>query len=239
MSCAVIANVHMGDDVVCVKDPYSWTHHLLDRFLIRFGVTHTFVDGRNITDIENAIRTKTKVLILESPNSITFEIRDLAACAALAKRHDLVTIIENSYASPLFQNPANFGIDIIMHTCSKYLNGHSDVVAGVLYGTKAMMDKIFNSELMTLGAVLSPHDAALIIRGLRTLHLRMAHVHKNGLQIATHLQRHPKIVKVLHPLLPGFNQNDLAHQQMSGAGGLFSFFWMLKLKKKSTDLPML
>ncbi len=224
VAAAVIANVNQGDHVVCVQAPYSWTKILLTTFLPRFGVSHTFVDGRDMTEIERAIQPNTKVLYLESPNSLTFDIQDLDACAQLARSHKLVTIIDNSYASPLFQQPINHGIDLVVHSGTKYLNGHSDVVVGVVCGSKAMIKRIFDLEYMCLGGILSPHDASLVIRGLRTLELRMQRSDASAMQIASHLEKHPKIERVLHPLLPSFPQYELARKQMKGAGGLFSVY---------------
>ena len=223
MACAVLSNVSVGDHIICIKNPYSWTHKLVTRLLPRFGITHTFVTGNDMAEIEESIQSQTKVLILESPNSITFGIQDLSECAKICRINNIVSIIDNSYASPLFQNPVEHGIDIIMHTCSKYINGHSDVVAGVLCGSRKMMDRIFYSELMTLGPILSPHDASLIIRGLRTLQIRMTRVDETAIKIARFLETHPKVEKVLNPFLPSFPQHLLALRQMTGTGGLFSF----------------
>ncbi|NND31226.1 MAG: aminotransferase class I/II-fold pyridoxal phosphate-dependent enzyme [Saprospiraceae bacterium] len=223
MACGVIANVRSGDHIICVQNPYSWTYKLVSQLLPRFDVAHTFVAGDSVEEIERTLTSKTRFLILESPNSITFKLQDLSACAELCKRHQVISLIDNSYASPLFQNPADFGIDIVMHTCSKYLNGHSDVVAGVLCGKKTMMDKIFLSEFMTLGSVLAPHDAALIIRGLRTLEIRMQRMSDSALRVAKFLQGHPKVEQVIHPFLKSFAQYQLARTQMRGCGGLFSF----------------
>lgn len=224
VSSAVIANVNAGDHIVCVQSPYSWTKVLLTQFLPRFGVTHTFVDGKDTQAIEAAIQPNTKVLYLESPNSLTFDIQDLEACARLARAHGLVSIIDNSYASPLYQQPIKYGIDIVVHSGTKYLNGHSDIVVGVLCSNKTMVKRIFNSEFMSLGGIFSPHDAALMIRGLRTLELRLARSNESAMIIAEYLSKHPKVQKVVHPLLPSFPQYELASKQMSGAGGLFSIY---------------
>lgn len=224
VAASVIANVNQGDHVVCVQAPYSWTKILLTTFLPRFGVSHTFVDGRDMAEIERAIQPNTKVLYLESPNSLTFDIQDLDACARLARSRNITTIIDNSYASPLFQQPIRHGIDLVVHSGTKYLNGHSDVVVGVVCGSKAMIKRIFDLEYMCLGGILSPHDAALVIRGLRTLELRMLRSNDSAMQIATYLEQHPKVERVLHPLLPSFPQYELAKKQMTGAGGLFSVY---------------
>ena len=222
IAAAIMNQVGHGDHVVCVNAPYSWTKILLSEYLPRFGVTTTFVDGRSTSEIEAAIQNNTKLLYLESPNSLTFACQDLAACAAIAKAYGLTSIIDNSYASPIFQQPHKLGIDIVVHSGTKYLNGHSDVVVGVICGSRAKIEKIFNQEYMTLGPIISPSDAALVIRGLRTLELRMHKSNESARLIAERLAAHDQVQEVLHPLLPSFPQYELASQQMSGAGGLFS-----------------
>jgi cystathionine beta-lyase len=222
VSAAVIANVNAGDHIVSVSAPYSWTVALMTRFLPRFGVETSFVDARNIAEIEAAIQPNTKILYLESPNTMTFELQDLAACAALCRRHGLVSIIDNSYSSPIFQRPIEFGIDIVVHSATKYLNGHSDVVAGVVASSKIQIRKIFDPEYMTLGAIISPHDAGLMIRGLRTLELRMQRTDASARKIVTWLHQHPKVKKIYYPFLEDTPQYELAQRQMSGCGGLFS-----------------
>ncbi len=222
VSAAVIGNVKMGDHIVCVKSPYSWTIALTQKFLPRFGVTTTFVDAKNTDEIEKAIQTNTKILYLESPNSLTFDIQDLTACAALCKKYNLISIIDNSHCSPIFQRPIEMGIDIVVHSATKYINGHSDVVAGVICGKKEMIQKLFNSELMTIGAIISPHDANLIIRGLRTLPLRMKQSDESAAKIVDYLKNHPKVKKIYYAFLETSPQYALAKKQMSGNGGLFS-----------------
>ncbi len=222
IAAAVIGNVKAGDHVVCQQNPYSWTSALLRKFLSRFGVEHTFVDGSSIANIEAALRPNTRVLFLESPNTMTYDCQDLAACAALAKSRGVVTMIDNSYCSPIYQNPAAFGIDIVLHSGTKYLNGHSDVVVGVLCGSSEMVKKIFESELMTLGGILGPHDAALVIRGLRTLPLRVQQSQESAQWIIEKLENHPKVERIWYPFHHSFPQLELAKKQMRGCGGLFS-----------------
>ncbi len=224
VASAVLAHVHAGAHVVCVQSPYSWTHILMTRFLPRFGVSHTFVDGRDLNAIAHALQPNTTLLYLESPNSLTFELQDLAACAALARSRGIATCVDNSYCSPFFQNPIALGIDMVVHSGTKYLNGHSDVVCGVLCSRHDIIHKVFESELMTLGAIISPHDAALILRGLRTLELRVQRSHDSACRIAAWMEQHPKVQRVLYPWLPSFPQHELARRQMRGAGGLFSAY---------------
>ncbi len=222
IAAAVIGNVAASDHVVCQKAPYSWTSALLRKFLPRFGVTCTFVDGTDTANIRAAIQPNTKILYLESPNTMTFECQDLPACAALAREFGLVSIIDNSYCSPLFQNPIAFGIDIVVHSATKYLNGHSDVVAGALCGSRDMVAKLFTSELMTLGGILGPHDAALVLRGLRTLPLRLQRSDDTAHFLVEKLAAHPAVSRVWYPFHPSFPQYELAKRQMRGCGGLFS-----------------
>lgn len=225
VSAAVMSRVAAGDHVVCVASPYSWTKHLLGTYLPRFGVDTTFVEGSDMAALEAAIQPNTRLMYLESPNTLTFGIQDLRACAALARRHGIVTAIDNSHCSPLYQQPHKLGIDLVIHSATKYLNGHSDVVAGVICGSREHLQRIFDHEYMTLGAIISPHDAALIIRGLRTLPLRLRQSTESALKLASWLEQHPKVTRVLHPLLPSFPQYELARQQMSGGGGLFSVYF--------------
>ena len=234
VSASVISNVQAGDHIICVQKPYSWTYKLISRLLPKFGVDYTFVDAKSMNDIVSALRPNTKVLYLESPNTMTFEIQDLEACSEFAKKNNMVTIIDNSHASPIFQNPADFGIDIIVHSATKYINGHSDVVAGVICGSKEMIKKIFESELMTLGLTISPHDAALMIRGLRTLDLRVKRSDETARKVADFLYNHPKIEKLYFPLHPSFDQYELASAQMTGCGGLIT----IQLKVESKEATM-
>ncbi|WP_347159806.1 trans-sulfuration enzyme family protein [Pontibacter chitinilyticus] len=222
VSAAVLSQVKAGDHVVCVRHPYSWTNKLLHEFLLRFGVTTTFVDGTDAGNYRQAIRPNTTVLYLESPNSFTFELQDIAAVVAIAKEHGCTTIIDNSFASPLYQQPIKLGVDLVVHSCTKYIGGHSDVMGGVVCGARASINKIFRQEYMTLGAVLAPHAAWLLLRGLRTLPLRMARVAATARQVVDYLVQHPKVERVLFPFLPSHPQYELARKQMHNNSGQFS-----------------
>ncbi|MBW8048954.1 MAG: aminotransferase class I/II-fold pyridoxal phosphate-dependent enzyme [Cytophagales bacterium] len=222
VAAAVISNLESGDHVVCVNKPYSWTGKLLNNFLPRFSINTTMVDGTDPLNYQNAIEPQTRILYLESPNSITFELQDIEAVVKIAKKNQLVTILDNSYATPLHQTPIKMGVDIVVHSASKYLGGHSDIVAGVLCGNKKMIEKIFVSGLMTLGGIISPFNAWLLIRGLRTLPVRLERVAATTLKIANYLQKHPKVEKVLYPFLPTHPQYKLAKKQMKNGGGQFS-----------------
>jgi len=219
---AITSQLSAGDHIVCVNNAYDWTNKLLANILSRFGVTYTHVNGSDLNDIKAAIQPNTKVLVLESPSSKYFEIQDLKGCAAICKEHGIVSIIDNSHASPIFQNPISHGIDLVTHSATKYLNGHSDVVAGVICGSRNKITEIFAREFMTFGTIISPTEAAMILRGLRTLPLRIKKSDETAHQLATYLETHPKIKKVYHPLIDSAPRKALAEEQMSGNGGLFS-----------------
>ena len=221
-AAAVLSEVKQGDHVICVAKPYSWTNKLLNNMLVQYGVENTMVDGTDVANFEAAIRPNTTLIYLESPNSMTFELQDLAAVAALAKKHGITTACDNSYSTPLHQSPIALGIDISLHSASKYLNGHSDIVAGVLCTDKARADKIFASEVMTLGGIISPNDAWLMMRGLRTLEVRLERSSATGEKVTNWLADHPKIKQVIYPFHESFPQVELAKKQMKAAGGLFS-----------------
>lgn len=219
---AVLANVQSGDHIVSVDRPYSWTTRLFQDLLPRFGITTTMIDGTRIEHFEKAIRPSTRILFLESPNSMTFELQDLEAVARLARERGLLTIIDNSYCSPLYQRPADFGIDLSMQTATKYLGGHSDTVAGVLTGSNELIRKIFASEFLNVGAGVSPVNAWLLLRSLRTLEIRLERIASSTEQVAAYVEAHPKVEQIFYPFSKSFPQYDLARRQMKRAPGLFS-----------------
>lgn len=222
IAAAVIAFTKAGDHIVCVRKPYSWTKKLLADLLVRFGVEHTFVDGTDAENYRRAIKPNTSFFILESPNSLTFELQDIAAVCAIAKERGIVTLCDNSFNSPLFQNPIELGCDMVAHSATKYLNGHSDVVAGVLAGSHERMRQVMGKEFMTLGACPSPNDAWLLTRGLRTLPLRMDRSADNAEKVARFLESHPKVKEVHWPGLESHPQHALAQKQMKRVAGLMS-----------------
>jgi cystathionine beta-lyase/cystathionine gamma-synthase len=220
---AVLANVKSGDHIVSVRNPYTWAQRTFEVILPRFGVTHTYVDGTSIENFKTAIRQNTTLIYLESPNSWTYELQDLGAVATLAKEHNITTICDNSYATPLYQKPIQSGIDLVLQSATKYIGGHSDVVAGVLCGRRSMIERIFNSEYMNIGSGIQPFNAWLLIRGLRTLPMRLERITKTTYSIVEYLKQHTKVEKVYFPFDPGFSQYALAKQQMKNACGLLSF----------------
>jgi cystathionine beta-lyase/cystathionine gamma-synthase len=222
VAAAVMPWLHAGDHVVCVQKPYSWTGKLLNKILKRFGVSTTFIDGTALENWENACQPNTKLFMLESPNSMTFELQDVAGVAQIARARGIRTVIDNSYATPLNMRPLEMGIDIVIHSASKYLSGHSDMVAGVLCTSRALAVEIFEGEYMTMGGIISPNEAWLMLRGLRTLDLRMDRVAQTGAAVVAFLEQHPKVDKVLYPFSPSHPQFELAKAQMRQGTGQFS-----------------
>jgi cystathionine beta-lyase/cystathionine gamma-synthase len=220
---AVLANVKSGDHIVSVNKPYTWAQKMFNVILPRFGVTTSYIDGTDIENFERAILPNTTVIYLESPNSWDYAIQDLRAVADLAKSEDIVTIIDNSYCTPIYQRPIDFGIDLTLQSATKYIGGHSDTVAGVLSGSAAMIERIFNSEYMNIGSGISPFNAWLLIRGLRTLPMRLERITRTTQQVIDFLKGHEKVESVIFPFDESFPQLELARQQMQGACGLLTF----------------
>lgn len=220
---AVLANVKSGDHIVSVDKPYTWAQKMFNVILPRFGVTTTYIDGTQIENFERAILPNTTVIYLESPNSWDYAIQDLKAVAELAKAEGIVTIIDNSYCTPLYQKPIEMGIDLSMQTATKYISGHSDTLGGVLSGSREMMKRIFNSEYLNIGSGIQPFNAWLLIRGLRTLPARLERITTSTKIIVDYLKQHPKVETVLFPFDESFPQYALAKKQMTGACGLLTF----------------
>ena len=220
---AVLANVKSGDHIVSVAKPYTWTQKLFNDILPRFNVTTTYIDGTAIENFERAILPNTTLIYLESPNSWDYKLQDLKAVAELAKAEDIITIIDNSYCTPLYQRPIEYGIDLAMQTATKYIGGHSDTLGGVLSGKKEMIEKIFNSEYMNIGSGIQPFNAWLLLRGLRTLPARLDRITASTKKVVAYLKQHSKVETVIFPFDESFPQYELAKQQMSGACGLLTF----------------
>lgn len=223
ISCAILSQVRQGSHIVCVDTVYGPTRIFLESYLPKFGVTTTFVEGDDPEEYRAAATPDTTLFYLESPSSLLFKCQDLAAVAGIAKELGVVTIVDNSCASPIFQNPTDFGIDIVVHSASKYLNGHSDVVAGVLMTSHAIYKQMQRAEIELLGGVMPPFPAWLLLRGLRTLPIRMKAAHEVGMSVAQMLRGHPAVAEVFHAGLDSHPQRELVARQMRGHGSLLSF----------------
>ncbi len=220
---SVLSIVKSGDHIISVNYPYTWAQKMFNEILPRFDVTTTYVDGTDIKNFESALLPNTKLIYLESPNSWSYAMQDIAAVTAIAKSNNIVTICDNSYCTPLFQKPIEMGVDITLQSATKYIGGHSDVVAGVLCGSKQMIKKIFESEYLNIGSGIQPFNAWLLIRGLRTLPARLERITETTKKILHFLKDNPQIDSVIFPFDEDFPQLELAKKQMSGAGGLLTF----------------
>ena len=218
IAAAVLPFVEAGSRVVAVNNLYSDAFRLFECVLKKFGVTTDYVDGTD-TEAVLAALPGASLIYLESPTSWSFTTQDLRAIGAEARRLGVISVIDNSWATPLFQRPAEFGIDLIVHAASKYLAGHSDTIAGLVAGPKALMDRINHEAYHYLGGKMSPFDAWLVLRGMRSLHLRMSRHCENGLALGRALSAHPAVTRVRHPAFEAHPGNAC----LSGYGGLFAF----------------
>ncbi|HQD08854.1 MAG TPA: PLP-dependent transferase, partial [Flavihumibacter sp.] len=203
----------------------TWAWKMFDQVLPRFGVTTTYVDGTDANNFFTATRPETRLYYLESPNSWTYELQDLPVIADYAKAHQIVTIVDNSYCTPLYQQPIAMGIDISLQSATKFISGHSDVVAGVISGSAAMMKKIFDSEYLNIGSGIQPFNAWLLLRGLRTLPARLERVTQSTCLVVAALKKEAKVERLIFPLDPDFPQYALAKKMMKGAGGLLTIVY--------------
>ncbi len=217
ISNAILGQVQSGDRIVCVKHVYPDTYRLLKCICARFGVTTDFVDGTDLTAIEKAL-PGARLLYLESPTTWIMEEQDLKSIATMAKAEAVTTIVDNSWATPIFQKPLQVGIDLVVHSASKYISGHSDTVAGLLVGKQSIIDMLVAETTPYLGAKLSAQEAALLLRGLRTLPIRLQRHQESALTIARRLAEHRSVTRVYHP---GLTPRD--YSLLKGYGGLFSF----------------
>ncbi len=229
---AVLANVNKGDHIISVKNPYNWVKRMFDLIFSRFGVETTYIDGTGIEQFEDALKKNTRFIYLESPNSWNFNVQDIEKVVEFAKGNGLVTLIDNSYCTPIYQKPIPMGIDMCMQTATKYIGGHSDTLGGILTGSRHMMKKIFDCEFMAVGSGIQPFNAWLLIRGLRTLDIRLGRITATTKDVLNFLKNHPVIESVLFPLDESFPQYQIARKQMKGACGLISFFVKAETRKE-------
>ena len=222
ISLAVLGVIEQGMHVVAQTSHYGGTLTLLRDLLPRFGVAVTQVDQRDTSAFAAAMRPNTKLVLLESPSNPGMWLTDLAAVADIARAHGALTAIDGTFATPLNQRPLDLGIDLVVHSATKYFGGHSDLIAGVVLGKKALIDRIWNTHVL-LGAAIGPFDAWLILRGLRTLSLRVQRHNENAMALANFLEGHSGVRAVHYPGLKSHPQHALACRQMSGFGGVLSF----------------
>jgi len=223
VSATIMHAVKAGDHIVAVETVYGPTRKLLSEYLPRYQVTTTYVPGTDPQQFADALRPNTRLIYLESPSSLVFHLQDLQAVAGLARDRGIATAIDNSWASPYFQNPIAFGIELVLHSATKYLGGHSDLVAGVVLGSAERMRELCEWEGQLLGGMLDPFAAWLMLRGVRTLPVRLDRHQQSAMALAQFLEAHPKVARVHYPGLPSHPQYELGRSQMRGTSGLLSF----------------
>lgn len=224
ISSAILHFVKNGDHIIASNNLYNPTMNFITKELKEKGnIENTIVEGDRIEDFENAIKQNTTLIYLECPSTAVFKMQEIKAIVALAKTHNIKTVIDNTWATPLYQRCIEMGIDLEVHSLSKYLNGHSDVVGGCIIGSKKDIEEIRGSELALYGAKLAPFEAFLVIRGLRTLHARLSVHTKNAKEVVEFLDNHSAVTKVYHPLSKYFNQKKLAKKQLLNYTALLSF----------------
>jgi len=221
ISASVMALVSAGDHVIAQTNHYMGTSRLLADVLARFGVSVSFVDQTDLGAFEAAVRPQTRLIVVETPVNPTLALTDLAGVAELARHHGIRTLADNTFASPLNQQPLALGIDLVVHSATKYLGGHHDLTAGAVLGDPALIDQVWNCAIV-LGAVLSPHDAWLLLRGMRTLAVRVERINASAMAIAQALALMPGVEAVHYPGLPSHPQHALACRQMRGFGGVMA-----------------
>ncbi len=230
---AVFSLFQAGDHLLLGDDVYGGTFRLFDKVLTKNGLEYTIINTSDLTQIENAIQPNTKALYLESPSNPLLKITDLEKSAEIARKHHLLTIVDNTFATPYFQKPLDLGADIVLHSGTKYLGGHSDVVAGLVTTNNEELADSIAFYQNAIGGVLGPQDSWLLQRGIKTLGVRMEEHQKNAFRVAEFLANHPKVEKVYYPGLATHPNHTLAQAQMSGFSGMVSF----TLKQDEEAIP--
>ncbi|MCL1678998.1 cystathionine gamma-synthase [Elizabethkingia miricola] len=229
----VLKLLNPGDEVIAVDDLYGGTYRMFTRLFEKYQLKFTFVNFDDVSKIADLINDKTKLIWLETPTNPLMKLVDIKAVADLIQRKDILLAVDNTFASPYLQQPLDLGADIIMHSATKYLGGHSDVVAGALVAKTEELGEKLHFIQFASGGILGPHDSYLVLRGIKTLALRMQRHSENGIKVAQFLEKHPAIEQVFYPGLESHPQNDLAKKQMKDFGGMVSFTFKSGKKEDS------
>jgi len=222
ITTSILALVKAGDHIVAQRDIYGGVTKFLSQWLPKMGVETTFVDTNNLDQHERAIRPNTRLLHVESPTNPMVRVVDLEKIVALARKHNLVTTIDSTFSTPINCRPAEWGIDLVLHSGTKYFGGHADLICGIATGRRELIDEIHHLRT-TLGCCMDPHAAFLLLRGLKTLAVRVERQNQSALRIAEFLSKHPKVARVHYPMLKTHPDYSLASKQMAGGGGVLSF----------------
>lgn len=222
ISTVLFTFLGMGDHAVFQKGLYGGTSHFLEREFERFGIQCSVAASQESADMESCIKENTRVLYIETPSNPLLSITDIQSVADMARRHGLITIIDNTFASPVNQQPVHMGIDIVVHSATKYMGGHSDIQAGAVAGRMELMKEIHQTGL-NFGGSLNAIDLYLLERSLKTIHVRVERINDNAMELAHFLETHPRVKQVNYPGLPGHPGHHIAAKQMTGFGGMLSF----------------
>jgi cystathionine beta-lyase/cystathionine gamma-synthase len=220
---ALATMLKAGDHIVAGHNLYGGTPRLFNQVLVNFGLTFTYVDTSDLSSVERAFQKNTRLVFLETPTNPLMELCDLRAISELSHRHGIEVVVDNTFMSPYFQRPIEFGADMVVHSTTKFLNGHSDGLGGVVVCTKPEQAEQLAFLQKCAGAILSPFECWLILRGVKTLAIRMEHHDRSGRKVADYLSKHKKVQKVFYPGLPDHPQHELAKRQMSGFGSMIAF----------------
>lgn len=218
-----LAMLEQGSHVVSSAAVYGPSRVVLEQYYTRLGIESTFVNSENIEEIRNAIRPNTRLIYIETPSNPTMVITDLVATCAIAKEKGIPVAVDNTFCSPYLQKPLDLGADIVLHSMTKFINGHADIVAGVVIAKDQALYKKLRAVMVNIGFNMDPHQAYLAIRGLKTLAIRIDRSQENAMKVASFLEKHPKVEWVKYPGLPSHPQYDLARKQMKGPGSMISF----------------
>jgi cystathionine gamma-lyase/cystathionine beta-lyase/cystathionine gamma-lyase/homocysteine desulfhydrase len=225
-----------GDHVIAGENMYGGSYRLFSRVLEKFGLQFTYVDTSNVDAVREAMRQETKIVFLETPTNPMMTITDLAACSEIAHKGKALVVVDNTFCSPYIQRPIELGADIVVHSTTKFLNGHSDSVGGAVVTSSDEIGQAIGFLQNAVGAILSPFDSWLVLRGVKTLAVRMKRHEENGMAMANYLRNHPKVKTVYYPGLPDHPQHDRAKRQMNGFGSMISFeLGSLEKAKKFLD----
>lgn len=221
---SVIHLLKAGDHILSSDDVYGGTYRIFEKVYKPLGIGVSFVDLSNLEKTKAAIQKNTKLLWIETPTNPLLKIQDIQKLSDLARAHNILSVVDNTFMSPYFQNPLKLGADIVVHSVTKYMNGHSDVIGGVIITNDTTVYEQLKFYQNSVGGVPSPWDSFLVMRGIKTLHVRMERHAENAMRVAEFLEKHPKIERVIYPGLTSHPQHELAKKQMSGFGGMITFF---------------
>ncbi|MDX9854206.1 MAG: PLP-dependent aspartate aminotransferase family protein [Tenuifilaceae bacterium] len=223
VSTIYMALLKSGDHMISTDAVYGPSRGIMESFFAKFGVESSYISTSNPENIVKAIKPNTKVLYIETPTNPTMELTDIKACAKIAKEHNLILVVDNTFSSPYLQRPIDLGADIVFHSLTKFINGHADIVGGIIITKNEELYKKVRPAMVNLGCNMDPHQAYLVIRGLKTLAIRVERAQENSIKVADYLENHPKIAWVKYPGLKSHPQYNLAQEQMYGPGAMISF----------------